>query len=204
MDHAFRSIPGPCFHSRSPNRACCRAVGRIRQVAIADFHPNPQRLRRTIGKPDFVKLPSAVRRFRVVGPLLGHIGAGIRQTCPFRRAPERVTRCRPRANLTECAASRGPRTTARLRSSIASAERHPPPNRPIPQPAAKSRSRQVNNHESSNSQRLTPGHFTTSKRQDFLDQFADLLELRRTGAFAPFEEGRFRRGQRGAGQFEPA
>src|SRR3954467_8978413 len=47
----------------------------IEKVAIANFHPEADRLSRTVRDEVFVEFPGAMRSFRIVGPLLIDEGA---------------------------------------------------------------------------------------------------------------------------------
>jgi len=50
---------------------------RIEKVSVANFHPDSQRLRRTLGDQVFMKFPCAVRGLGVIRPLLIDIGTRI-------------------------------------------------------------------------------------------------------------------------------
>src|SRR6185436_3440210 len=49
------------------------------KVAIANFHPDADRLDRTVGDDRLVEFPSAARRFRIVRPLLVDERTGVAQ-----------------------------------------------------------------------------------------------------------------------------
>ena len=51
----------------------------IEQIAVADLHPDANRLRRAVRDEALVEFPRAVRRLGVRRPLLVHVGAGVGQ-----------------------------------------------------------------------------------------------------------------------------
>src|ERR1017187_1052403 len=57
-DTPWRPEPWPCAHWRGPSR---ESVAGDENVAIADMHPDAQRLLRTVENEGFMELPCAVR-----------------------------------------------------------------------------------------------------------------------------------------------
>ena len=49
----------------------------VEEVAVAYLHPDSQWLGRSVWNEVFVKLPCAIRGFRVIRPLLVDVGAGV-------------------------------------------------------------------------------------------------------------------------------